>query len=252
MHRSQTGLAGWMRADGPAWSYHAAGSALRWCWGIAAVLGLIGLILALGVAPGDPAQGEASRIVFVHVPTAWMSLLLYVLMASCAGLGLVLDLRLLSMLAGALAPTGALMAFLALWTGSLWGKPAWGSWWIWDGRLSAELLLVVLYGVFIMLRVVAGGDRSLERVNAITSAVGALNVPLIYYAVQWWHAQHPAAGTARADTAGADPLVAAGMLLMSGTITLWCLGAALHRLRSIVLEQERLAPWAVALTKVPR
>lgn len=246
------GFAGWLRGDGVGWCYQAAGSALPWCWALALVLGLAAAVVALGVAPGDALQGEASRIVFVHVPTAWLSLLFYVLLALCAGLALVLEQRLLSMLAGAMAPTGALMAFLALWTGSLWGKPAWGSWWIWDGRLSAELLLIVLYAAFIMLRAVAAGDQTLERVNAAVAVVGAVHVPLIYYAVQWWHAQQPAPGGMRADTAGADTSVAIGTVLMSAAFVLWCLGATLHRLRSILLEQERRAPWAAALVKAPR
>ncbi|HXI35659.1 MAG TPA: cytochrome c biogenesis protein CcsA, partial [Burkholderiales bacterium] len=122
--------------------YPLAGHIARACWVIAALLALAGLYVGLVVAPTDAQQGEAYRIIFIHVPAAWMSMFLYVVMAFWAALGLAFNTRLSSMLASAIAPTGALFTFIALWTGSLWGKPTWGAWWVWDARLTSELILL--------------------------------------------------------------------------------------------------------------
>ena len=142
------------------------------------------------IAPTDFQQGDAYRIIFIHVPAAWMSMLIYVVMAFWAGLGLVLNTRLSSMLATALAPTGALMTFIALWTGALWGKPTWGTWWVWDARLTSELLLLFLYLGFMALQAAADDPRRADRAGAIVALVGVVNVPIIYFSVKWWNTLH--------------------------------------------------------------
>ena len=122
-----------------------AGKLIPWFSVLAGVLALAGLYIAFFVAPTDYQQGEAYRIIFIHVPAAWMSMFIYLVMAGWAGMGLALNTRLSGMMASALAPTGAMFTFVALWTGALWGKPTWGTWWVWDARLTSELILLFLY-----------------------------------------------------------------------------------------------------------
>ena len=140
----------------PARFYALAGALIPWCWAAFAALAAIGLYIGFFVAPTDATQGEVYRIIFIHVPAAWMSMLLYLVMAFWAAIGWAFNARLASMMARALAPTGAMFTFLALWTGALWGKPTWGTWWVWDARLTSELILLFLYLGFLALR---RGDR---------------------------------------------------------------------------------------------
>ena len=155
--RTIAGLAGggdrgWLRFAAPAAFFPLAGKMIPWFGAAAALLSVAGLVLGFLMAPTDHQQGDAYRIIFVHVPAAWLSMLIYVAMAFWAGVGLVFNTRLSSMLASALAPTGALFTFLALWTGALWGKPTWGAWWVWDARLTSELILLFLYIGFMALQ----------------------------------------------------------------------------------------------------
>src|SRR5919112_1190738 len=122
-----------------------AGKLAPWFFALGAVLAVFGLYVGFFVAPTDATQGESYRIIFIHVPAAWMSMFIYLVMAFWAAMGLIFNTRLSGMMATALAPTGALFTFLALWTGSLWGKPTWGTWWVWDARLTSELILLFLY-----------------------------------------------------------------------------------------------------------
>ena len=135
----------WFHYAAPQRFYPLAGKAIPWFGALAAVLGVAGLVIGLLIAPTDHQQGDAYRIIFIHVPAAWMSMVIYVAMAFWAAIGLAFNARLAFMLANALAPTGALMTFIALWTGALWGKPTWGAWWVWDARLTSELILLFLY-----------------------------------------------------------------------------------------------------------
>ena len=183
----------WFKYAAPQRLYPIAGKAV-WLFGaLAFLLGVAGLAIGLLIAPTDRQQGEAYRIIFVHVPAAWMSMVIYVVMAFWAGIGLVLNARLASMLALALAPTGALMTFIALWTGSLWGKPTWGTWWVWDARLTSELILLFLYVGFMALHSAIDDARRADRAAAVLALVGVVNVPIIYFSVQWWNTLHQGA-----------------------------------------------------------
>ena len=153
----------WFAFAAPQRFYPLAGRLLPWFAVAAALLAVAGLYIGLVVAPTDAQQGEAYRIIFVHVPAAWMSMVIYLAMAGWAGAGLVFNSRLSSMMACALAPTGALMTFLALWTGALWGKPTWGAWWVWDARLTSELVLLFLYIGFMALHGAIEDVRRADR-----------------------------------------------------------------------------------------
>ncbi len=237
----------WLRFASPQQFYPLAGKLLPWLWGLAALLALAGLVVGLLVAPADFQQGNSYRIIFIHVPAAWMSMLIYVVMACWAGLGLVLNTRLSSMMATALAPTGALMTFIALWTGALWGKPTWGTWWVWDARLTSELLLLFLYLGFMALQAAAEDPRRADRAGAIVALVGVVNVPIIYFSVQWWNTLHQGSSVSLTRAPSMATVMLAGMLLMVAAFWAYCIAAALQRLRCIILEREKDADWVQRL-----
>ena len=233
----------WTRFASPATFYPLAGRLLPWFWLLAAAFGLSALWMALFVAPADATQGEGYRIIFVHVPAAWMSMFIYLVMAGWAGAGLALNARLPAMLAQALAPTGALMTFLALWTGALWGKPMWGAWWVWDARLTSELVLLFLYLGLMALQAAIDDPRRADRAGAILALVGAVNVPIIYFSVRWWNTLHQGASVSLTRSPSMAQAMLWGMLLMALCFWMYSVAVALQRLRAIVLEREAHAAW---------
>jgi len=220
-----------------------AGKLIPWFSVIAGVLALAGLYVAFFVAPTDATQGEAYRIIFIHVPAAWMSMFLYLVMAGWAGFGLAFHTRLSGMMASAIAPTGAMFTFVALWTGALWGKPTWGTYWVWDARLTSELILLFLYLGFIALKSAIADPVRADRAGAILALVGAVNVPIIYFSVQWWNTLHQGASVSltRAPSMAATMLI--GMLLMALAAWMYSIAASLARLRAIIRERERDTEW---------
>jgi heme exporter protein C len=207
------------------------------------VLGLLGLYIAFFVAPTDATQGESYRIIFIHVPAAWMSMFLYVVMAFWAAVGLVFNTRLSSMMATAIAPTGALMTFLALWTGALWGRPTWGTYWVWDARLTSELILLFLYLGFIALQAAIDDPRRADKAGAVLALVGVVNIPIIYFSVQWWNTLHQGASVSLTRAPSMATTMLWGMLIMALAFWMYSIAAVLHRVRSIILARERRAEW---------
>ncbi len=220
-----------------------AGKLVPWFGAVAALFALAGLYVGFVVAPTDATQGEAYRIIFIHVPAAWMSMFLYLVMAGWAGFGLALNTRLSGMMASAIAPTGAMFTFLALWTGSLWGKPTWGTWWVWDARLTSELILLFLYLGFIALKASIEDPVRSDRAGAILALVGAINVPIIYFSVQWWNTLHQGASVSLTKSPSMAATMLLGMLLMALAAWMYAIAVSLARLRSIIRERERNAEW---------
>ncbi|UCH49679.1 MAG: heme ABC transporter permease [Betaproteobacteria bacterium] len=210
---------------------------------LAIVFAVVGLYIGFFVAPTDFQQGEVYRIIFIHVPAAWMSMFIYLVMAFWAGVGLTFNTRLSSMMAHALAPTGALMTFIALWTGSLWGKPTWGTWWVWDARLTSELILLFLYVGYMALAAAIDDVRRADKASAVLALVGVVNVPIIYFSVQWWNTLHQGASVnlTRAPSMAASMLT--GMLLMALAFWMYSIAVSLLRVRAIIRERERDAAW---------
>jgi heme exporter protein C len=215
-----------------------AGTLARWCAVAAALLAAAGLYVGFFVAPTDAQQGEVYRIIFIHVPAAWMSMFIYLVMAGWAALGLAFNTRLSHMMARALAPTGALFTFIALWTGSLWGKPTWGTYWVWDARLTSELILLFLYLGFIALQASIDDTRRADRAGAVLAIVGAVNVPIIYYSVQWWNTLHQGASVSLTKAPSMAATMLAGMLLMALAFWLYSIAVALVRVRCMIVERE--------------
>src|SRR5258705_6016622 len=198
----------WFKYSSPQTFFPLAGKLALGFGALALLACAIGLYLGFFVAPTDAQQGDSYRIIFVHVPAAWMSMFLYVVMAIWAGLGLGLNARPSFMMAQAIAPTGAMFTFLALLTGAMWGKPTWGAWWVWDARLTSELILLFQYIGIILLRASIDDLRRADRASAVLALVGVINVPIIYFSVRWWNTLHQGASV----TITAAPTVAGTMV----------------------------------------
>ncbi len=206
---------------------------------LATVLATAGLWVGFGLAPTDHQQGEVYRIIFLHVPAAWMSMFIYLVAALHAALGLIYGTRLSPLLARALAPTGALFTAIALWTGAAWGKPTWGAWWVWDARLTSELILLFLYLGYMAMVSAIEDSRRADGAGAIVLLAGVVNVPIIYFSVQWWSTLHQGASI-RMDTAPSmTHTMLAGMLLMALACWAYTLAVALVRARCLILERAR-------------
>jgi len=231
------------RFSSPATFYPLAGKLIPVFVALAVLFGLAGLWLGLLVAPTDFQQGEGYRIIFVHVPTSWMSMFIYLVMAFWAAIGLAFNTRLSGMMATALAPTGALMAFLSLWTGALWGKPMWGTWWVWDARLTSELILLFLYIGFIALQAAIDDPRRADKAGAVLLLVGVVNIPIIYFSVKWWNTLHQGASVSLTKSPSMAATMLWGMLLMALCFWMYSLAVAFARVRTILLERERHTEW---------
>ena len=236
----------------PSRFYALAGTLLPWLWAAAALFALAGLGIGFFVAPTDAQQGESYRIIFIHVPAAWMSMVIYLAMAGWAAIGWIFNARMASMLARALAPSGAVFTLIALATGSFWGKPAWGTWWVWDARLTSELILLFLYLGYIALVEAIDDVKRADHAGALLAIVGAINVPVIYFSVRWWNTLHQGATI----TMNAAPKMASTMLvaMLLLTVAFWAYAFAVVfvRARAIVLEREHDAQWVRSLLGAPQ
>ncbi len=224
--------------------YRLCGRAIPWLGTGAALALLLGWVWGFGFAPADYQQGESYRIMYIHVPAAMWSMGIYAAMAVAAFIGLVWQMKMADLAAAAMAPVGAVFTLIALVTGSAWGKPMWGTWWVWDARLTSELVLLFLYlGVMALYN--AFEDRRLAgRAAGILILVGIVNIPIIHYSVQWWNTLHQGSTNMQQsiDPSMRTPLRWAilGYLLFFITLTLM-------RLRNLILTQERNRPWVEAL-----
>ena len=240
----------WLKYSSPATFYPLAGRLAPWFFVAAALLVVAGIYVGFFVAPTDAQQGEAYRIIFIHVASAWMSMFLYIIMAFWAGVGLAFNTRLSSMMASAVAPTGALMTFIALWTGALWGKPMWGAWWVWDARLTSELILLFLYLGFLSLQAAIDDARRADKAGAVIALVGVVNVPIIYFSVQWWNTLHQGASVSLTRSPSMAATMLIGMLLMALGFWMYSIAATLLRVRCIILERERNSEWVGQLQEL--
>lgn len=227
--------------------YALSGVAVPWLWAATLLLAGAGLYIGFFVAPTDATQGESYRIIFIHVPAAWMSMLLYLVMAGWAAVGWAFNARLASMVARAIAPTGAMFTFLALWTGAFWGKPTWGTWWVWDARLTSELILLFLYLGYMALVAAIDDPRRGDQAGALLAVVGAVNVPIIYFSVKWWNTLHQGATISMTAAPKMASTMLTAMLLMTFAFWAYAFAVVFMRTRAIVLERELHTDWVGAL-----
>ena len=230
------------RYASPATFYPLAGRMIPWFGALAAILGAIGLYLGLVAAPVDFQQGEVYRIIFIHVPAAWMGMFIYLLMALYGILALTFNTRLSSMMMEALAPTGAMFTALALWTGALWGKPTWGTYWVWDARMTSTLILLFLYVGYLALINAIEDKKRADKAGALLAIVGSVNVPIIYFSVRWWNTLHQGSSVNAGSSKMATMMLIA-MLIMTFACWAYAIAVALARVRAIIIEREHNAAW---------
>ena len=237
----------WFKYAAPQRFYPLAGILVTWCSVLATLLAIVGLTIGLFIAPTDFQQGESYRIIFIHVPASWMSMVIFVAMAFWSAIGLAFNARLAFMLARALAPTGALMCFLALWTGALWGKPTWGAWWVWDARLTSELILLFLYIGYLALHSTIQDTRRADRAAGLLALVGVVNVPIIYFSVKWWNTLHQGASVSVSAAPRMASIMLIGMLIMAIAFWLYAIATTLARTRILIREREAQSAWIDSL-----
>ncbi len=229
--------------------YQFAGRAAPWLGWAALALFLVGLYGGLVAAPADYQQGESYRIIFVHVPSAWMSMFVYAVLAGASAVALIWRIKLAEVVARASAPLGASFTFLALATGSIWGKPMWGAWWVWDARLTSELILLFLYLGYMALVAAIADRRTAARAGAVLALVGVVNLPIIHYSVVWWNTLHQGATVTRLDGPSIHISMLIPLLVMALAFKLYYLWALLLRARCELIENERRAHWVRQLTR---
>ena len=207
-----------------------------WLAGATVVLAAAGLYLGLFASPADYQQGETVRIMYVHVPAAWMALFCYVGLAISAAVGLIWKHPVADVAARATAPIGACFTFLALLTGSLWGKPMWGAWWVWDARLTSVLVLFFLYLGYMALNSAFDDPQRGSKASAILAMVGLVNVPIIKFSVDWWNTLHQPASIVRMGGPTIHPDMLWPLFLMIGAFTTYYLWVLMLRMRRELTE----------------
>lgn len=235
------------RMASPAYFYKLAGQLLPWSIVATIILMLVGLVGGLVFAPADYQQGDGFRIIYVHVPSAWMSMFVYMVMAVNSAIFLIWHIKLSDIVARSSAVIGASFTFLALITGSIWGKPMWGTWWVWDARLTSELLLLFLYLGYIGLRSAIDDRRVAGKAASILALVGAINIPIIHYSVVWWNTLHQAPSVSKFDNPSIEMNMLVPLLCMAIAFKLFYLCILLINSRSELLEQEKRSNWVKEL-----
>jgi heme exporter protein C len=223
--------------------YRIAGLLMPWFAWPAAILIVAALYGGLVLAPPDYQQGDGFRMVYVHAPSAWMSMFIYATMAIASGIALIWRMKLAHAVAAAAAPIGAWFTFAALATGSLWGKPMWGTWWVWDARLTSELILLFLYLGFIALRSSIEDPQKADRASAVLAVVGVINLPIIHYSVYWWNTLHQGATITKIGKPSITMDMLWPLLTMIVGFMLYFGAVLMVRLRAEVIRRERNAAW---------
>ena len=237
-----------MSITSPEGFYRAAGKCITPLMVLGLLLFVVGFYMGFFECPIDYKQGNSYRIIFIHVSAAWMSMLLYILMAVCSAIGLLRNSRLAFILSQAMAPTGALLCFTALFSGAFWGRPTWGTYWVWDARLTSALILFFLYLGFMALHTAIDDKRRADRAASVISIVGVINVPIIYFSVQWWNTLHQGASITTKGSSMAEIMLYTLLVMVAAGM---CYGTAavLSRARTIILERERRSDWALEAAK---
>jgi heme exporter protein C len=223
--------------------YRIAGTLTPWFAWPAGLLILAALYGGLVLAPPDYQQGEGFRILYVHAPSAWLAVMIYGVMASAAAVGLIWRMKVAHAVAASCAGVGAWFTAVSLATGMLWGKPMWGTYWVWDPRLTAQLILLFLYLGYMGLRAGIDDLGRADRASAVLAIVGVINIPIIRYSVEWWNSIHQAPSVMKMDRPSMPIDMLAPLLMMLLGFTLYFAAVLLVRLRAEILRRERTANW---------
>jgi heme exporter protein C len=238
-----TNWAWFHRFGSPPHVYRLAGLLTPWFAWPAALSILAALYGGLVLAPPDYQQGEGFRIIYVHAPSAWLSVMIYSVMATAAGIGLIWRMKVAHAAAASCAGIGAWFTVVSLVTGMLWGKPMWGTYWVWDPRLTAQLVLLFLYLGYIGLRSGIDDLGRADRASAVLALVGVVNIPIIRYSVEWWNSIHQAPSVMKMEKPSMPMEMLVPLLLMFLGFTLYFAAVMLVRLRAEILRRERNASW---------
>ena len=230
------------KTGSPPWFYRFSGLLIPWLWAGFIGLTAIGLYLGLVVAPADYQQGESVRIMYLHVPAAWMSMMIYGLMAIWGFIALVWRIRIMEVLIISSAPIGAAFTIIALITGSLWGRPTWGTYWVWDARLTSELVLLFLYFGVIALYNSYDEPRKAARAASLMAIVGAINLPIIHFSVLWWNTLHQGSSIGTSGNS-IHPSMLWPLLYMAIAFKLYYGANLLSRARLKLLKQDHRKRW---------
>lgn len=227
----------------PKWFYNISGRWLPWLSALALILLAVGTVWGLAYAPEDAKQGNSYRIIFIHVPSAFLSLAGYYVMAIAGAVGLIWRMKLAFVAMRMAAPIGAALTFISLVTGAIWGKPTWGTWWVWDARITSMLILFFLYLGVIALSKAFEREESANKAAAILSLVGTVNIPIIYKSVDWWYSLHQPATIKLTSAPSMAPEMWHPLFIM--IIGFYCLYAVLLMLfmRSEILQTEFKSRW---------
>ena len=231
------------RFASPKNAYSLACTLTPWFGWISFILFAGGLYGGLFYAPPDYEQGESFRIIYVHVPAAWMSMFIYVVMAATGAAGLIWKVKVTDATARSCAPLGASFTFLALVTGSIWGKPMWGTWWVWDARLTSELILLILYLGYMALQSAIDDRRTAARAGAVLALVGVVNIPIIHYSVIWWNTLHQGPTVSKMDAPSIHITMLIPLLIMSIAYTTFFITMLMVRVRAEIIDQEKNTSW---------
>lgn len=209
-----------------------------WMMGLALVLAAVGTVWGLAIAPRDYLQGDSARIMYVHVPAAWMAMFVYAVMAVSSAVAFIWNHPLADVAAKASAPIGAVFTALALVTGMLWGKPTWGTWWVFDARLTSVLVLFFLYLGYIVLWSAIEEPARAARAARILALVGAINIPIIKFSVDWWNSLHQPASVFRMDGPTMPAEMLTPLLIMALAYNLFYAGVLMMRMRAEIAERR--------------
>ena len=231
------------RLGSPKWFYEVSGRWLPWLACLAALLLVVGLVWGLAFAPPDYQQGNSFRIIYIHVPAAFLAQSIYLMLALAGAVGLIWRIKLADVALQQAAPVGAWMCLVALLTGAIWGKPTWGAWWVWDARLTSMLILLFLYGGVIALGQAISNRDSAAKACAVLAIVGVVNIPIIKYSVEWWQTLHQPATFTLTNKPSMPPQMWLPLLVL--VLGFYCFFGAvlLMRMRLEILRREVRSRW---------
>jgi heme exporter protein C len=231
----------------PRWFYDKTTAWVPWLFVVSVILLTVGSVWGLGFAPADAKQGNSYRIIFIHVPSAFLALAGYYMMAISGAIGMIWKTKVSYLLMRSAAPIGAVLTFISLFTGAVWGKPTWGTWWVWDARITSMLILFFLYLGVMALQNAFDNEESANKASAILALVGTANIPIIYKSVDWWYTLHQPATIKFTEDSTIDPSMKYPLLLMVVAFYVLYATALLLKTRSEIISRERKSKWVKEL-----
>lgn len=231
----------------PKWFYQFSDKWLPWLRAATLILFLIGLALGLLFSPLDYQQGNTVRIMYIHVPAAFLSMFVYVLMAISGAIGYIWRIKMAHIVSVSCAPIGAIFTLLALITGGVWGKPTWGTYWEWDARMTSELILLFLYLGFMALHNAFDERKTADRAAAILALVGLVNIPIIHFSVEWWNSLHQGATISKFEKPSMDTDMLKALLTMIVAFQFYFVTVLLQKVKAEILDREKLSGWVKKL-----